>query len=283
MFCADDDEYLKLFRGMCTYKGFQSCANGKRLRAIGRDLAVALTATAETAYDVYSTTIIFDRTRRVVKWNATNATGISNILVLFAEEGTFIYKPTAPVKSGYFGNTNKDIISELERVFGPSTHIAWAGDAAMSIENTRLKVEVATLQRQVAALMCANITPQSVAVKYTAVVGNSFHTYERHIRGFPYDFSPDFRPDRVPAAQWDAGLLYRYLYENRSKPDCVFPRLINIVSWTPRFDTNCDFGVIFEHPVTMEEVSLDMCKAFATVCKAYRLAAHAYLTFKKVD
>lgn len=106
--------------------------------------------------------------------------------------------------------------------------------------------------------------------------GKAFSTYDKEVRGFLYECSDDFRPDRVPAVQWDANLLYKYLYHNKWEPDCVFPRIVCIVSCTPRFGSNCDFGVVFEHPVSKAVVQLDMCRAFALVCREYRLAALAF-------
>jgi len=92
----------------------------------------------------------------------------------------------------------------------------------------------------------------------------------------PVEYAGDFRPDLVPAAEWDAKLLYKYMHYNRSNPDAIFPHIIRIVSCTSWNDLHQDFGVVFEHPVSNAEVFLTMRKAFATVCERYKTAVFAY-------
>ena len=184
----------------------------------------------------------------------------------------------------YSGETNQEVIGLLEQTFGTIAHIKW-GVHEDTAEVTRLKTELAAYQRTVAELMRTNKAlthaPGHAPGHATVanIAGRSFSTYERKIGGISYEFSDDFKPDTVPAHQWDANLLLKYLSKNRREPGCVFPRLVSILSCTPRFDTNCDFGVVFEHPKTREDVTLEMPKAFATLCDKYRLAARAYQTF----
>ena len=58
-----------------------------------------------------------------------------------------------------------------------------------------------------------------------------------------------------------------------------FPNIVRIVSRTQRYETNCDYGVIFEHPVTKEEVFMEMKKAFASLHTDFAFFAITYEKF----
>jgi hypothetical protein len=264
------------------------------------------------AANVHSATISTERSKKsgrplpsarcTVSETDTAASESKIILVLFAASGIFIYRPGASPKFRFSAATDEQFIDRLQRELVPIAHIAWGVSARehedvtvpsdkdtiarMKVEIARLKVKAAASDRLRAEMMRAPwypvvsvvpVVPDEPSVAGT--VGAAFTTYVRYIRGFSYEYSDDFRPDCVPAAQLDANFLYMYMFYNRSKPNCIFPRLVSIVSCTPRFGSNCDYGVVFEHPVSMDEVSLEMRKAFGNLCDSYRIAVRAYLLF----
>jgi len=286
------DEFINLFNGHCTYESFHSNIGGK-VGATARMLAAEILSTPLNADDVHATIIKPESARLnlVARWVVNNTTEESkNIIVLFAKTGTFVYQPATRVKSFQVGGkTERSILDKLGSQFqdGYIAHIKWsvAPPTAAESNNTiaRLKAELADAHRLINELIHTNRAPEHAPVQAPAHAAEpagvdvaTFHTYDREIRGFTYEYSDDFRPDLVPAAKWDANLLYKYMHKNRSNPDAIFPKLLRIISCTPRHDLNCDFGVVFEHPVSKVEVELDMCKAFATVCKTYQKTAYAY-------
>jgi hypothetical protein len=226
------------------------------------------------------------------------------VLVLFAASGVLMYKlvnvqPVIRVT----GATELDIIDKLNESLSPIACLSWPSSytpftdehgspaevnglnptdisVVEEVKHTIMKqqVELNVARKLIAQLMH---TPDSHNDVPVIIPGDGFTTYDREIRGFMYEFSDDFRPDRVCATKWDANLLYKYLYKNKSDPHCVFPRIVRFVSCTPRYGSNCDFGVLFEHPVSKALVHMEMCKAFALVCTEYRVAAFAYESFAK--
>lgn len=310
---ADDAAFAHVFGELRTYELIKKSARRTR-GAIGKKIFAALMAqhhghedNDESAPVVHSTIINWDdpAKKHVARWilrpNATPAPApqppMANILVLFAEKGTFIYIPNA-LKVHVLrvpGTTHDEIIHKLDQTFERFAYIAWSTDIPIPRHIQRPAVvetddkqtirkqhaELAIARKIIGQLICTNpatphAPPTNHGLNAPSTGTNTFHKYYREIRGFTYEFSDDFRPDTVPATHWESNLLFKYMVKNKSDPACIFPLIRRIVSCTPRYGNNCDYGVVFEHPVSKASVTLDMCKAFATVCSEYRATVFAF-------
>ena len=311
-----DDVFKDIFAGHFSYNRFMSNASKGMLHATGRNIADVVTAVTNTPDDVHSATIADEKGRkRVAQWSDTPR----KIRVLFTPQGIFVYQPTKRMqgKNRVRGETDIDILKKL-REHNLIALIKWsdAHEDASSMETNpavllqieidagvRLKdelasakaevlalkakvlaskVELVNAQRHIARLMQPTHAPAVLANVHTPVTTNtvkSFTVYTKVLGGFPRDYSDDFRPDIAPAHEWEADFLYGYLRENYHRPECIFPNIVRIVSRTQRYGTNCDYGVIFEHPVTKEEVFMEMKKAFAPLHKDYAYFANIYEKF----
>lgn len=293
---AGDDVFRAIFNGHSTYSSFSESVNGRpttQACAARRLVDAILPMPVLAEVDVHSAFIKSGPCkRRFARWVIRKAPEASDtIFVLFAAQGITIYRTSVVQTKGairVWGGTDGEILLHMEAQFGRIAHVAWGvakterEDAVIADESrivTRLKVELAASVRlnvELSGTGRADVHALVVKEPFARDAVRSFSTYDREIRGISYEFSDDFRPDLVSAAHWDANLLYRYLNTNKWERDCIFPRIVDIINHTPRFDTNCDFGVVFEHPKTGEEVFLDMCRAFAMVCDEYRKVAREY-------
>lgn len=299
MMRADGDEFKAVFGENWTFERLTRCKSRTRA-AVGQKLVAAVMSRVYghpvsfgppvAHVMVHSTTIAWDAVCETyaARWKIRHSPGVPHVLVLFAAAGIFVYRlnPLTVQVLRVPGKNDHEIIDKLDRTFVQSAYISWGTPDWIPVDVSVAAADKATIRRQqielaaartlIAQLLCADRVSPAVPVMYAPAGCDSFHTYDRDIRGFIYEFSDDFRPDIAPAAQWDSNLLYRYMYQNKSKPDCIFPRIIRMVSCTPRFGTNCDFGVVFEHPVSKADVAMEMCKAFATVCREYRSVVFAF-------
>jgi hypothetical protein len=309
---ANDEVFSQIFGTLCTYEHIEQCARRTR-GAIGKKIAAVVTAQkhaqpnaavgrnepADAVQEVHSATITSDNVggkyaaRWVIRSNEAGQAQM-NILLLFAHSDTFIYKPNSlKVRVLRFsGNKHDDIIHKLDDKFNRVANISWSVSIPRHISKPGTTDDKQIIRQQHAALTAskkligelmstksappaAQVT-QVTQVTHTPAEGAAFHKYYREIRGFTHEFSDDFRPDSVPATQWDSNLLYKYMYHNKSKPECIFPRILRINSCTPRYGNYCDYGVVFEHPISKTCVTLEMCKAFSSVCLEYRTAVSAF-------
>ena len=311
-----DDKFKEIFQGHVSYGSFIRNVSKDVRNATARQLAVAVTETELASADVHSATIINEKGRkRMAKWSGASR----HIRVLFAHQGTFVYKPDDKMQSTtrVRGDSDFDVIEKL-RGQNQIALIAWsaeedndepfvetnpsnllkneiAASALLKEEIASLKAEIlsvkadarsakvdlATAHRHIARLMQpAPVVPANANLPSTANSVKSFTVYTKVIGGFTRSFSDDFRPDTAPANDWEAQFLHGYLNANSHLPDCIFPNIIRIESRTQRYGENCDYGVIFEHPVTKGEVPcLQMKKAFRNFNKQYREMAGIYETF----
>lgn len=309
-----DDKFKEIFQGHVSYGSFIRNVSKDGRNATARQLAVAVTETELASADVHSATIIHEKGRkRVAKWSRASR----HIRVLFSQQGTFVYKPNDKMQctTRVRGDSDFEVIEKL-RGQNQIALIAWSeeedGDepfvetnpsnllkieiaaaALLKEENASLKaellsvkadarsgkVDLANAHRHIARLMQpAPVVPANLPSTANSV--KSFTVYTKVIGGFTRSFSDDFRPDTAPANDWEAQFLHGYFTANSHLPDCIFPNIIRIESRTQRYGENCDYGVIFEHPVTNEEVPcLQMKKAFRNFNKQYRELAGIYETF----
>ena len=283
---AGDDVFRAIFNGHSTYSSFSESVKGRPATqsCVARRLVDAMLPMPVLAeVDVHSTFIKSGPCeRRFARWVIGKASEASEtIFVLFAAQGITIYRTSVVQTKGVIrvcGGTDGEILLRMEAQFGRIAHVAW-GVAYESRIVTPLKVELAASVRlnvEFSGTGRAEVHALVVREPFARDAVRSFSTYDREIRGISYEFSDDFRPDLASAAHWDANLLYKYLNKNKLERDCIFPRIVHIINHTPRFDTNCDFHVVFEHPKTGEEVFLEMCRAFAMVCDEYRKVAREY-------
>jgi len=298
-----DAPFQDIFEGRASYRLFMDNTSNVMLNETARKIA-AIVTTMTDADDVHATTLVNDNDRggRMAKWSKQSRT----IKVLFASTGTYIYRPHQRMRGTHRVRGATDIlIIEKLREHNEIAHIEWSNaheDAPMETDPViALQIEVAELKQQLATVK-ARLTAEkekhayaqrhiarliSPAVRtnlHTPVThnaGKSFTTYMRKIGGLDYEYSDDFKPDIAPAHEWKGNehLLFGYMKANKYGPECIFPHILKFEGRDQREALNCDYDVIFEHPVTKEMVPvMKMKKAFRSLHRDYNYLAHIYET-----
>lgn len=286
-----DAQFQGIFAGRSSYRRFMDNVSRFDIGATGLQIADVVTSTTNMPEDVHSTTISDEKDHgRIAKWSAAP----KKIRVLFTSRGTFVYQPPERMRerNRVRGGTDTIILGKLSE-HNLIAHVKWADNdedapdtgqvielkaiiARQKNELLAAKVEAVNAQRYIARLMQSTNAPMHTPVRTNTV--KSFTTYTKKIGEVEYEYSDDFRPDIAPAHEWKAEFLFGYLNKNQNHPECIFPYLISVVDYTPRYDTNCDYGVIFEHPITKEAIRppIFMKKAFRNFHRDYAYKADAF-------
>jgi len=299
-----DAPFKDIFEGRSSYISFMHDASKAMLNETARKVTAIVTTATCTPDDVHYATIVKEKEKhRLAQWSNKS----KKHKVLFASTGIYVYAPTASMqgRNRIRGGTDVNILDTLGDQ-NEIAHIEWdeAHDDAEPVPVILLQIEVAKLKHQLAAvkakltienkknadaqrIIARLISPAVRTNLHTPVThnaGKSFTTFMRKNQGIDYEYSNDFRPDVAPAHEWKGNehLLFGYMNTNRYDPECIFPHIIEFTGRDQREALNCDYDVIFEHPVTKEKVPvMKMKKAFRSLHRDYNYLAHIFETDPK--